>query len=224
VRRTLPFALHQLLELVVGLALIGLSIHVSRPGLLVATGVVFVALALLSQGRLGIVGLLPPRVHAALDVIVALAAALAPIFPSLRPDLTGILCVELAALAWLRVATLTRYRPGPSALSASSAALSASSAASSASSTASSAIPAPSSATPEPGATGSATTEASTDPNAGGAVPGPATPTTDGDGVTPARIAHELDRMMNSGSRRLGRLAGSLARNYNDRNRQEPGA
>jgi len=51
-----------------------------------------------------------PRLHAGLDVTVALAVATAPAVAALRPDVAGIVVVEVAALAWLRMATLTRYR------------------------------------------------------------------------------------------------------------------
>lgn len=62
-----------------------------------------------------------PRLHATLDIVVALAVAAAPILPALRPDVTGIAVVEVAALAWIRLGTLTRYtrltpqslEPGP---------------------------------------------------------------------------------------------------------------
>jgi hypothetical protein len=121
VRRTLPFALHQLIEVVLGIALVALSIHVSHPQLLVVTGFVFVLLALCSDGRLGVFRLIPVRVHAWLDVVVAVAAAIAPVFPPLRPDITGIVAIELAALAWLRISTLTRYRPPAPLLTAASA-------------------------------------------------------------------------------------------------------
>jgi hypothetical protein len=50
-----------------------------------------------------------PRLHATLDVVVALAVAVAPVFPVLRPDITGTVAVEVAALAWVRFSTLTRY-------------------------------------------------------------------------------------------------------------------
>jgi hypothetical protein len=172
VRRTLPFALHQVIELVLGVALVALSVHVSHPQLLVATGIAFVLLALLSDGRLGAVHLIPARVHAWLDVMVALAAAVAPVFPRLRPDLTGIVCIELAALAWLRIATLTRYRAPAPRLTASS-------------------------------------------------PPGEPDPSGRPDGADPSsRVSTELDRVVRTGSHRLGRLAGAAARTYALRNQR----
>ena len=59
-----------------------------------------------------------PRLHATLDIVVALAVAAAPIFPALRPDITGIVAVEVASLTWVRFSTLTRYMrvPAPTGL------------------------------------------------------------------------------------------------------------
>jgi len=42
-------------------------------------------------------------------VTVALCLALAPILPALRPDVTGILLAEFAAVGWLRLSTLTDF-------------------------------------------------------------------------------------------------------------------
>ena len=44
-----------------------------------------------------------------------MALAAAPIVPALRPNVTGILVVEVTALAWVRLATLTRYSRVPPA-------------------------------------------------------------------------------------------------------------
>jgi hypothetical protein len=85
------------------------SVHVSDGGLLVGAGVAFGLLALTGPGPLAVRRVCPPRVHAVLDVVVALCLALAPILPSLRPDVTGILLAEFAAVGWLRLATLTDF-------------------------------------------------------------------------------------------------------------------
>ena len=63
-----------------------------------------------APGPLGLARVCSPRLHAGLDVAVALALALAPVAPALRPDLPGIVAAELAAMVWIRVAMLTRYR------------------------------------------------------------------------------------------------------------------
>jgi hypothetical protein len=95
-------------------ALAELSVHIARSGLLLAAAGAFALLAITARGPLGIVRLCGPRLHGALDIAVAVALAAAPILPALRPDTTGILVVEVAALAWIRLATLTRYtRPTP---------------------------------------------------------------------------------------------------------------
>jgi len=85
-------------------------VHVARSGLLVAAAVAFAVLAVTARGPLGLIRVCGPRLHATLDVAVALVLAAAPAIPALRPDATGIVVVEVAALAWLRLATLTRYR------------------------------------------------------------------------------------------------------------------
>jgi hypothetical protein len=67
-----------------------------------------------ARGPLGLARVCGPRLHATLDIVVALAVAAAPIVPALRPDITGIVAVEVAALAWVRLSTLTRYTRMPS--------------------------------------------------------------------------------------------------------------
>jgi hypothetical protein len=44
-----------------------------------------------------------------LDIVVALAVAAAPLMRALRPDISGVIAVEVAALTWVRLSTLTRY-------------------------------------------------------------------------------------------------------------------
>jgi hypothetical protein len=90
-------------------ALAELSIHIGHSGLLLAAAGAFAFLAVTARGPLGLARLCGPRLHATLDIVVALALATAPIVPTLRPDGAGIVVVEVAALAWVRLATLTRY-------------------------------------------------------------------------------------------------------------------
>jgi hypothetical protein len=95
-------------------ALAELSVHIARSGLLLAAAGAFALLAVTARGPLGIARVCGPRLHGALDIVVAVAMAAAPIVPAIRPDATGVLVVEVAALAWVRMATLTRYtRPAP---------------------------------------------------------------------------------------------------------------
>ena len=90
-----------------------MSIHIGRSGLLLAAAGAFALLAITARGPLGLARVCGPRLHATLDIVVALAVAAAPIVPALRPDITGIAVVEVAALAWVRLATLTRYTRPP---------------------------------------------------------------------------------------------------------------
>lgn len=110
-RRTIPFALHHLLEYALAVALIGLSIHITNGKVLAVGGGAFAVLALCSRTRLAPLHLLPPRVHATLDVAVAIGLALAPVVPAWRPEPVGVAIAVIAAVAWLRLSTLTRYRP-----------------------------------------------------------------------------------------------------------------
>jgi len=105
-----PFGLHQLLEYLLAGALAEFSVHIARSGLLLGAACAFALLALTARGPLGVARVCGARLHGALDVAVALAAAAAPAVPVLRPDAAGVVVVEVAAVAWLRLATLTRYR------------------------------------------------------------------------------------------------------------------
>jgi len=87
------------------------SVHVSGGGLLVAGGLAFGILAATGRGPTGVVRVCPPRLHAAFDLIVAAGLALAPILPALRPDVTGIIVIEFAAVGWIRLTTLTAFTP-----------------------------------------------------------------------------------------------------------------
>jgi hypothetical protein len=112
--RPIPFLAHQLLEYLVAGSLAGLSIHIRHSGLLLAAAAAFALLAVTARAPLGLAKVCGPRLHATLDVVVAVAVAAAPILPALRPDITGIAAVEVTALAWLRLSTLTRYTRLPS--------------------------------------------------------------------------------------------------------------
>lgn len=99
----------------------GLSIHIRHSGLLLIAAGAFALLAVTARGPLGLARVCGPRLHATLDIVVALAVAAAPIVRALRPDITGIAAVEVASLAWVRLSTLTRYtraKTAPSSLTA----------------------------------------------------------------------------------------------------------
>jgi len=100
-------------------ALAELSIHIRHSGLLLVAAGAFALLAVTARGPLGLARVCGPRLHGTLDIVVALAVAAAPILPALRPDVTGIAVVEVTSLAWVRLATLTRYtRPAATPLAA----------------------------------------------------------------------------------------------------------
>jgi hypothetical protein len=81
--RLLPWAIHEALEYVAGVFLIlapflfGFRDSPAFP-VLVAAGVVLLAIAVLTGGTMGVVDVLPPQVHAALDYVAALFLILAP--------------------------------------------------------------------------------------------------------------------------------------------------
>jgi hypothetical protein len=91
--------------------LVEMSLHTRHAALLLAGAVAFGLLAVTARGPLGVARVCGGRVHAALDVAVALALAAAPILPVLRPGILGVVAVEVVAVMWLRVATLTRFLP-----------------------------------------------------------------------------------------------------------------
>jgi hypothetical protein len=85
------------------------SVHVSGGALLVGAGIAFALLAATGPGPLSVARVCTPRLHAVLDVVVALCLALAPVLPAMRPDATGVVVAEFAAIGWLRLTTLTRF-------------------------------------------------------------------------------------------------------------------
>jgi len=97
------------LEYLMAGALAESSVHIGHSGLLLLAAGVFALLALTARGPLGLARLCGARLHRSLDVVVAVALAAAPILPALRPAVAGIVVMEVAAVAWVRVATLTRY-------------------------------------------------------------------------------------------------------------------
>jgi hypothetical protein len=81
--RLLPFPVHHALDYIAGIFLIlapfifGFRDTNAFP-VLIAVGVVFLLLGLLSGGPLGVVDIVPPPVHAALDYVAGLFLILAP--------------------------------------------------------------------------------------------------------------------------------------------------
>jgi hypothetical protein len=106
------FGLHQILEYILAVALVLMSVHIGRSRLLLIGGVIFGLLALTARGPLGIVRLCGMRLHGLLDVTAAVFLAAAPLIGPLRPGIAGLVAIELVAVAWLRLAMLTRYSSG----------------------------------------------------------------------------------------------------------------
>jgi hypothetical protein len=98
-----PFWILQLAELLAA----DLSLHVDRGGLLVAGTAVFALLAITANGPLGLVRVVPRRLHVYAVCVVAVVFALAPILPQIRPDASGIIIIEFGAVGLFRLATLT---------------------------------------------------------------------------------------------------------------------
>ncbi|HEX4245002.1 MAG TPA: hypothetical protein VHY77_05500 [Acidimicrobiales bacterium] len=103
----MPFWILQLAELLAAVALADLSLHVDRGGLLVAGTAAFALLAITANGPIGLVRVVPRRLHVYAVCVVTVVFALAPILPQIRPDASGIIIIEFVAIGLFRLATLT---------------------------------------------------------------------------------------------------------------------
>jgi hypothetical protein len=117
-RGWIPFWVMQATEIAVALVFVDISAHIHDGGLLVASALAFLVLAVSANGPLGIVRICAQPVHVTVTIAVAIAAALAPIIPGIRPDIEGVIVLEFGAAGIIRVATLTQItgipRTGPS--------------------------------------------------------------------------------------------------------------
>jgi len=135
--RPLRFGVHQGAEYALAAGLVDLSLHTRHPYLLYAAAATMAAESLATRGPLCLATFLPRRIHAAADTVLPFCFAIGPLVPSLRPDLVGMLSLELGMLAWLRISTLTRYsEPATSTMAVAPAARSGASSGTSASGTA----------------------------------------------------------------------------------------
>jgi hypothetical protein len=109
----IPFWIHQLTELLVGLLLL---IEGARTGehtvVLVSLGGLLLALALCSDGALGAWTWIGRRLHRVLDLVVAAVLALSPLVFGLD-QVIAIVLLEVAAAAMLWLALRTEWRPKP---------------------------------------------------------------------------------------------------------------
>ncbi|HWE71310.1 MAG TPA: hypothetical protein VG205_13160 [Acidimicrobiales bacterium] len=111
--RITPFWILQAAEILSLLALADLSLHVDRGGVLAVSGGVFAALALTTDGPLGLIRIAGRKLHVLLVVVAAVLVALSPIVSPLRSDIEGILILEVAAIGIIRLATLVNTDPRP---------------------------------------------------------------------------------------------------------------
>jgi len=110
--RPIAFWLHQLFEYLLATGLVVLSVHIGHSGLLLLGGVIVGVLAVTGRGPLGVVRVCGSRLHATLDIGAGIFLVVAPLIGPLRPGAVGIVVVELSALAFLRMASLTRHPTG----------------------------------------------------------------------------------------------------------------
>jgi hypothetical protein len=108
--RRLPFELHRVAELLVGVALVSFSLHVSGSFAALGAGLVVIVPALVTRGRLGVLRWCSTRVHRLLDVGLVVLLALLPLVPgSGGASLAMVTGPAAAVLALLLVRT--DYRP-----------------------------------------------------------------------------------------------------------------
>jgi hypothetical protein len=111
--RVTPFWVLQAAEILSVVAMADLSLHVDRGGVLAVAGGVFAALALTADGPLGIVRIFSRKLHVILAVVAAVVVALSPVVSAIRPDIEGILILEVIAVGIIRLATLVNTDPRP---------------------------------------------------------------------------------------------------------------
>ncbi len=78
---------------------------------LLAAAAYLVTVALLSRGPLGLVHIVAPRLHQALDLVLVIGLAVSPIIARNDLDMAGVIVAEALAIVLLRVAVRTRYVP-----------------------------------------------------------------------------------------------------------------
>jgi hypothetical protein len=112
-QRVTPFWILQVAEILSVLALADLSLHVSHGGVLAVAGAIFAALALTADGALGVIRIFGRRLHVKLVVVAAVLVAVSPVVAAIRPDIEGIIILELVAVGIIRLATLVNTDPRP---------------------------------------------------------------------------------------------------------------
>ncbi len=112
--RLLPWPVHEAVDYLLGLFfvlapfLLGLRESVAFP-VFIAVGVVVLANALLTPGRLAVARILPVRVHAVLDYILAFFLILAPFAFGFADDDTALTVSVFAGVAVLVMSLVTAF-------------------------------------------------------------------------------------------------------------------
>jgi hypothetical protein len=78
---------------------------------LLAAAAYLVAAAVLSRGPLGLVHIVGPRLHQALDLVLVVGLAVSPVIARDNLDVAGVIVAEALAIVLLRLAFRTRYVP-----------------------------------------------------------------------------------------------------------------
>jgi hypothetical protein len=88
-----PFWMHQVVEYLIGLALISFAFQSPRPAAVATVGIVIVLNAALSGGAAGAFRLLPQRLHRVIDVVVMVVLLVLAVQPWIDLDLTSRLVI-----------------------------------------------------------------------------------------------------------------------------------
>jgi hypothetical protein len=112
--RLLPWPVHQAIEYLLGIYLVlapfvfGFAGGPALP-VMVGSGIVLLATAVLSRGPLGIVDVLPYRAQALIDYVLAFFLMLAPFVFGYRDVPAALLSSILGGLGFLVVSLVTKY-------------------------------------------------------------------------------------------------------------------
>ena len=116
--RLLPWPVHQVLDYLSGVFfvlapfLLGFRNHETAVPLFIAVGVVELAVAVASPKPLGVVGVLPVKVHAAVDYLTGFFLILAPFLFGFTREEPALLTSIFVGLATVVVALVTAYPLG----------------------------------------------------------------------------------------------------------------
>jgi hypothetical protein len=109
---SIPFGVHQVVEYLLGVfALLSVARVEPKAVLLCAgAGVALIVLAAVSGGRVGVVHLVPPRLHRALDYVAAVLLFTSPWWTGVGWGPGGVWIVAVLAVALVGLARATSYR------------------------------------------------------------------------------------------------------------------